>query len=571
MIVDSERVLRRKRLIFLYKASAPAFLFFLVQSVRRELEVGMALNLLALAWFCGSMRTLFGRDNITRASWQYLLGFCILVGFTPLVDGNLKSSVIWLLPLIPVIAAHLLGVRAVVVVACGTVLAVIGTWLAGIYLNIAPEHNFQLYDKVILHQFALLVSSGLGLSAIRAANQQFQVIRAQEEELRRAQEALEAARRAKMMFLANMSHEIRTPLNGILGMTAMMDTKGLEQEDEQAVHGAHSCAEQLLSLLNGVLDLSKVEAGKLKLRHEPYLLSSLYKELHARFVTRFQVAGIAFELARDQEEHELLGDRQRLVQVLSIFLENALQFSDSTQVRLHYDLQEDHDGPGWICWVIQDDGVGMGPALLDHVVSRPLQGSTQAPVGFQGAGLGIDLAIKLVKLMGGELQMESELGQGVTVRMRLPLVRSGRHVTLIPEPAPSSMAKRRAPLRVLLVDDNQVNRIVTSRLLATFDCVVRTADNGAQAFALAARPFDLILMDLQMPVMDGFAATKEIRKGRGPNRRTPIVALTAGEFEDDRQARLDAGMTGFLAKPIDPYELERILRAQGWVPRAKAS
>lgn len=559
----SERVLRRRRLLFLYKVSGPAFVFFLIQSLRLGLKLGLLLNLVALLLFALSMKTLFRQDNITKASWQYISGFSVLIGFTPMIDGHLNSSVIWLLPLIPVIAAHLLGARAIVFVAFGTTLAVVGTWLASIYLDIRPEHNFQLLDKVILHQFALLVASGLGLSAIRAAKQQIQVIRGQEEELHRAQHALEAARQAKAMFLANMSHEIRTPLNGILGMTELLDAEKLEKEDRKAVRGARDCGQQLLSLLNGVLDLSKIEAEKLSLREEAYRIADVGHELESRYLEKFKALGMDFEVELADFDLELRGDRHRVVQVLSIFVQNALQFSESSLVRVasHVLREDEHD---WHCWFIQDDGVGMSQELLDRVVPQRSQDLVNSAVGFHGAGLGIDLATKLISLMGGTLQLESEPGQGVSVEFRLPMLCADSGKGSEPEgPAPISAV---TSLHVLLVDDNQINRRIASRLLERFNCKVVQAADGSQALDAAQAPFDLILMDLQMPVMDGLTATSKIRAEDGPNQQTPIVALSAGTFEEDQLARKKAGMSGFLCKPIDPYELERLLRAQGWVP-----
>lgn len=567
---DSERVLRRSRLLFLYKVSGPAFLFFLVQSLRLGLELGLILNLVALGLFALSIRTLFSRDNITRASWYYILGFSVLVGFTPIIDGHLHSSVIWLLPLIPVIAAHLLGVRAIVLVAGCTSLAVVGTWQASLHFEIRPEHHFQLFDKVILHLFALLLASGLGLSAIRAAKRQIQVIRSQEDELYRAQRALESARKAKAMFLANMSHEIRTPLNGILGMTEIMDREDLDPEDKQAVQGARHCGQQLLGLLNGVLDLSKLEAGKLSLREGCYALASVKQELQDQYLEKFQSLGIEFRVQRSAQSLELWGDRNRLVQVLSVFLQNALQFSESSVVELSSCLEQEEEGEAWMVWTIQDNGVGMSQELLERVQPQSPDSLLRSSVGFQGAGLGIDLAMKLVALMGGAIRVESELGQGVMARVRLPLRRanSGPREALASE-SPGT-ARGRSSIRVLLVDDNEINRKIGDRLLGQFDCEVSQAEDGAQAVAMAhAQPYDLILMDLQMPVMDGMTASRKIRAESGPNQATPISALTAGDFDEDPQAREAAGMTDFLSKPIQASQLERVLRAVGWAPSAK--
>lgn len=550
----SERLLRRKRLLFLYKISAPMLVFYCVQAIALRLEFTLVLDAITFTCFFLSLRTFFTKDNITRASWQYLLGFSVLIGLTPLVDNQVRSSVIWLLPLIPVIAAHLLGSRAAVLVGIGTSTVILGIWGSSFFWTIPPEHHFKLFDKLLLHQFALVVASGLGLSALRTARTQIRVIREHEAELKQAQLAVEDARRAKSLFLANMSHEIRTPLNGILGLTRLLDERVALDADKEAVQMAKHCGEKLLHLLNGVLDLSKIEADKFRLRRESVDLEELSSELAAKFETLYQARSVGLHLSMDFERDRVMVDRGCICAVLSVFLENALLHSGADLVEFTGFIQDGEQGQAsMLLWSIRDNGRGMRQADLDELLAAPVGELGFSDERGQSPGLGFTLAVRLLELMNAEIRSESAPGAGVLVEIRMPVRRDASKKSEAAGVAPRS-------LRLLLVDDNRINRIIASRTLAPFVRELKEAQDGNEALELAqAEAFDLIFMDLEMPGLGGIEATRRIRRGKGPNHATPIVALTAGDFEEGASERKAAGMDDYLRKPIEERELLRVL------------
>lgn len=558
-VASAERMLRRKRLLFLYKVSVPVFVVSCVQAISLQLHFTLVLHATTFTCFFFSLRTFFRTENITKASWQYLVGFSVLVGLSTLVDHQMRSSVIWLLPLIPVIAAHLLGSRAAVFVAIGTSLVVVGTWLSSLFFTIAPEHHFNLFDKLVLHQFSLLVASGLGLSALRTATRQIRVIRKHEDELSEAQLAIEDTRRAKSLFLANMSHEIRTPLNGILGLTRLLSDKATGHADKEAIDIARTCGEQLMHLLNGVLDLSKMEAGKFRLRGDRIEILDLAQELEVSFASRFQKRGMNLLWQCHLERDLVLADRNCILRALSVFLDNALEHSGANLVEVCVSARRSDDAEKLeVDWSIRDNGMGMPQSVLDKALRISSKDVVSVDERYQGAGLGFALGVRILDLMGCHVSMESERGRGLFVRIRMPLAMC----TQDDDVAARGTVEIRPALRLLLVDDNKINRLVASRTLALLECEVHEAQDGSQAVEMAQRQaFDLILMDLHMPEMDGLQATREIRAGEGPNKDTPIVALTAGDFEDGAEERQAAGMNDFLRKPIEETALKRVLGA----------
>lgn len=553
-----EYVLRRQRLLFLYKISAPILVFYCIQAIVLRLAFTLFLDAITITLFVSSLRTYTSSGNLVKASWQYLLGFSVLVGFTPLVDNQVKSSVIWMLPLIPLIAAHLLGARAALVFAGGTATVMMGTWLSTFWWTIAPEHHFKLFDKILLHEFSLVIAAGLALSALRTTKAQILMMRTQQEQLRKAQVSTQKAREAKSQFLANMSHEIRTPLNGILGITEIL-AQGCEDDEAQAtLKIAQDCGNRLLHLLNGLLDLSKLEAGKLKLRAEEFALSSLRRELELKFKNSCSENCIDLKIEGNEHERRVSGDRKRLVQILSILIDNAIKHSQGREVRVLIQFSPE---PQELHCEVLDDGIGLTepPRINSEAFSShaPLRSHDSR----EGAGIGLVLASKLVELMDGELRFETAPHQGMKVDLSLPLqtlaaITPHQRISKVESPTEGSSDS----MRVLLVDDNAINRVVARQVLRHFDCITQEATNGLEALELAQREsFDLILMDLHMPQMSGLDATRALRSEIGPNQRTPIVALTAGEYDDGLKERQEAGMNDFLNKPIERVELERIL------------
>jgi signal transduction histidine kinase/AmiR/NasT family two-component response regulator len=374
------------------------------------------------------------------------------------------------------------------------------------------------------------------------------------EALRRAKAEAEAASQAKSAFLATMSHEIRTPLNGVLGMTqALVADPALTHGQRARLQTIRQSGEALLAILNDVLDISKIEAGKLELETIEFDLEEIARDAYASFKTLASQKGLAFKLAVEPAATgRCLGDPTRVRQVLFNVISNALKFTEEGEIRVGIERVDAAD----VRITVADTGVGIDAAHLERIFGKFEQADASATRRYGGTGLGLAICRDLCSLMGGSITAQSEPGRGTRFLITLPLPKlTRRPVAVAPEPpAKTSAAADIGGLRVLAAEDNPVNQLVLKALLAQVGIEPVIVDNGALAVeAWAANAFDLILMDIQMPQMDGMEATRtirteEARTGRG---RTPIVALTANAMSHQVAEYAGAGMDAHVAKPLD--------------------
>jgi signal transduction histidine kinase/CheY-like chemotaxis protein/HPt (histidine-containing phosphotransfer) domain-containing protein len=396
----------------------------------------------------------------------------------------------------------------------------------------------------------------------RAANEQAESERAralaETELLRERERAADAASRAKSSFLAVMSHEIRTPMNAVLGLAATLLSSDLKPEDHEAVRAIHDAGDNLLEILNDILDYSKLEAGELTLENIAFAPGTITEAPLAILGARALAKNIALhsEIAPDLPAG-VIGDAGRLRQVLLNIISNAVKFTEKGCVTAAVRCLAREGDRAMLEWEVRDTGIGIAPEKVGLLFRDYVQADSSINRRFGGSGLGLAICKRIIEQMHGKITVTSELGKGTTVRFSVEL-----EITEAPAQTDTlghdeEDALRRAslrlgrPLRILVVDDNATNRLVASRMLRALDAQVDVAADGAEAVTAAARfAYDLILMDMRMPEMDGMEATRVIRARQGPSATAPIIALTANAFAEDVQACLSAGMADFVAKPV---------------------
>ncbi|MBS1589850.1 MAG: tetratricopeptide repeat protein [Bacteroidetes bacterium] len=411
-------------------------------------------------------------------------------------------------------------------------------------------HHLKAYEKLKEEIFKQTI-----FNKLRNLQTRQQIELAQKEK-----EVAEKTAQLKQQFMANMSHEIRTPMNAIVGMTRLLLAKEPKEEQTRYLKAIQQSADNLLVIINDILDLSKIEAGKIVIEQTDFVLRDVMQSVRDMLMLKAEEKGIVFKTTvADDIPHRLIGDPTRINQILINLAGNAVKFTEHGHVEVLAGIEKREDNKQFLRFDIADTGIGISPDYVEKIFESFTQAGTDVARRFGGTGLGLTISRQLVTLMGGEISVKSELGKGTTFTVVIPLQESiSQQTEATPQVIDADTMAKLNKLKLLLVEDNEFNRMVAEDTLKDLlpDIIIDIAVNGKEAVnRVQQQMYDIVLMDIQMPIMDGVTATKAIRQLASAAKDTRIIAMTANVFQEDVEHYFEAGMNAYVAKPFQADEL----------------
>ncbi|RYZ70057.1 MAG: response regulator [Proteobacteria bacterium] len=423
-------------------------------------------------------------------------------------------------------------------------------------------HTTGVTRRLLASGTPLFSKDGQKLGAV-CAMQDVTELKQKEQDLLDTNRALQAATDAKSEFLANMSHEIRTPLNGIMGMASLVLDTELTSDQRENLETMQFSADSLLTIVSDILDFSKIEAGMLEIEKIEFDLEAIVSGVYRTLGHAASGKGLTLNKSMSgKTSQRFLGDPGRLRQVLMNLVNNSIKFTAQGEISTHIEAVEQADGKTRVRVSVKDTGVGISKEALGRLFKAFSQADSSTTRKFGGTGLGLSISKRLVELMGGEIGVESELGAGSTFWFELS------YETVIAQRGSDSKSQGvnvfksagESRIKILLAEDNIVNRAIALQMLAKIGLSADTVSNGAEVLELLkSKSYDLILMDCQMPEMDGYEASTQIRNLTSAASRIPIIALTANAMKGDREKCLAAGMTDYMSKPFQLEDLKSVI------------
>ena len=430
------------------------------------------------------------------------------------------------------------------------------------YADLLAQNRHITWLTLALLVFLMATAVGL-LSRHRSQQKENAALTTLNEQLRQAQQDAEAASRGKSLFLANMSHELRTPFNGIMGILGVLATTPLSPQQADLIHTVNNSAEHFLKLLNDILDASALESGKISMQAEEVDLRTLMMDVHAIMLPLAMQKNLHFTLHDlPAQAFWVKSDGTRLRQILLNLLNNAIKFTEKGQVGLQFQQINDAKGQPFFEFAVSDTGIGIHAESLSKLFQRFYQVDSGLSRQSSGAGLGLEISLGLARLLHGDILVESQPGQGSTFRVRLPLVphKPATAEVISPVKVDTTSQVKPVSLRILVAEDHPVNQKFLEVLLQRMGHTATFCDNGALALqALQEQDYDVVLMDIHMPVMDGLTATSLIRALPSEKSNIPVIVLSADVYSEARDKAAAVGVNAFIPKPVQAQELQTTL------------